>query len=639
MSEPSGPPAREIRPLDVFIDLTSFPVTPAILQGLGAADWNAPQAPRRVTVAVGPGPLRAAPPGWSVKETPGVIGLKAALSAAGRGGAHLLVIVGVPDIEGEALSALRQALDRDPMFGFAVPRLGCAERCCVARLPKHGLGDTSWLPRRAVSELPATEVFVEIASPCVLVASRIAANFDPDVEYQTTAAAMLAYMAAARRAGFRTVLCNRAVVGLQGITCATTPVRPLPDPPQADRDRLAAAVPDLERAWREFRAGSWERFERLRQPPSGDAHARWSLLMDMRNVGPTYNGTTHAAMSIAEALSRASGISGLALLATPQAAAFHEMAARFSGCQVYTDVPDRLFSATLRPSQPWTISEMVDLHRLALFNLYLLLDAISWDVVYPAPSHLDGTWQFLSEHADGLLFDSEFTRRRFVERFPAAGARPNLATLFSCDPADYVRRDVKKGSEPPYILVVGNSLDHKDVRPTVAALASAFPFKPIKALGPADAASTFVTAHHSGRLTEQDVHALYANAEYVVYPSFYEGFGFPVVTALAYGRTVLTRRSSLVDELAAGCPPNGRLITFDRREELVDLLGRLVHGEAVPDQALGAARLNGRTRSWSDVAGEIVSFVDAVVEDPSASRWITREHAVQQLLAYGGSGA
>jgi glycosyltransferase involved in cell wall biosynthesis len=343
-------------------------------------------------------------------------------------------------------------------------------------------------------------------------------------------------------------------------------------------------------------------------------------------------------MSIADALRRTNRIADLALLATPAGAAFHDLHAAFPGCRVYTGAPDRTFSATLRPSQPWTIGEMVDLHQLALFNVYLMLDAISWDVVYPAPRHLDGTWQFLSEHADGLLFDSEFTRRRFLDRFPAADALPNMAVLFSCNPADYVRDDVGMASEAPFILVVGNSLDHKDVRPTVAALASAFPFKRIKALGPADAVSPLVTAQQSGRLTEQEVHALYAHAEYVVYPSFYEGFGFPVVTALGYGRTVLVRRSSLVDELAASCPAGGRLITFDRREELVDLLGRLIHGEEVPDQPLGAGRVNGTVRSWRHAADEIVSFVDALVEDPAASRWIARERAVQQLHAYGAAG-
>ena len=172
--------------LDIFIDLTSTPVTAAALQAITAADWNMPRPPRRVTVAVAPGQLRATPPvpsGSTIRETSGVIGLKAALSAAGRDDAHLLVLVGVPDLDGEAVSALRQALERDTMFGFAVPRVGCADRCCVARLSRHGLGETSWLPRRAVSELPATDVVAEVAAPCVLIAARVAANFDSDLEY------------------------------------------------------------------------------------------------------------------------------------------------------------------------------------------------------------------------------------------------------------------------------------------------------------------------------------------------------------------------------------------------------------------------------------------------------------------------
>ena len=278
---------------------------------------------------------------------------------------------------------------------------------------------------------------------------------------------------------------------------------------------------------------------------------------------------------------------------------------------------------------------MIDLHSVSLFNAYLMLDTISWDVVYAAPPHLEGSWQFLADHADALLFDSDFTRQRFEERFPAGRGVPSLVTHFSFDPSEHVRTDVgSSAGDDPFILVIGNNLDHKDVRQTVETLAAAFPFRHIRVLGPAPAVSPFVTSQHSGGLPEIEVHRLYANAQYVVYPSFYEGFGFPIVTALAYGRTVLARRSSLVDELAAQCGGDGRLIVFERREELAELVGRLVHGEPVPDHPLGASLTNGRPRNWRDVAHDILEFLEPIAREPSRSRWIAREHAVRQLVSH-----
>ena len=71
-------------------------------------------------------------------------------------------------------------------------------------------------------------------------------------------------------------------------------------------------------------------------------------------------------------------------------------------------------------------------------------------------------------------------------------------TLFSFDAREYTQENAAASSAAQFVLVVGNHLDHKDVRQTVATLASAFPYQPIAALGPADTTSPFVTAQPSG---------------------------------------------------------------------------------------------------------------------------------------------
>jgi len=277
---------------------------------------------------------------------------------------------------------------------------------------------------------------------------------------------------------------------------------------------------------------------------------------------------------------------------------------------------------------------MVDLHFAARINAYMMLDAIAWDVLYVAPPRLDGTWQFLSSASDGLLFISDFSRQRFCTRFPKAAARACDVCHLSFDPRDYTRPELIDAPRGDYILVVGNHLDHKDVSATVGALSSAFPFGRIQSLGPSPVRSPRITTHASGNLAEIDVHKLYASAKLVVFPSFYEGFGFPIVTALAYGRTLLARESSLLHEVASQCPPGGRLIAYRQRDDVVDAIGRMLHQERVEEAPIGAA-LNGHAvRSWRDVGVDIERFLQGLVPSVSAASWKSRDELVSQALAF-----
>jgi glycosyltransferase involved in cell wall biosynthesis len=354
----------------------------------------------------------------------------------------------------------------------------------------------------------------------------------------------------------------------------------------------------------------------------------------MRNVRATFNGTAFAAIGAAWGLYQAASDWDVSILAHPEGASFHDFESAFPRWSVHTSEPPSGFNVALRLSQPWHIQEMVDLHLTARINAYLVLDTIAWDVLYVAPPHLDGTWRFLTASADGLLFISDFSHQRFCARFQGAAEGAHAVCHLSFDPDDYARRELIDAPQGDYILVVGNHLDHKDVSATVGALASAFPFERIEALGPSPVRSPRITTHTSGNLAELDVHRLYASAKIVVFPSFYEGFGFPVVTALAYGRTLLARESSLLHEVASQCRPGGRLIAYRQRDEVVDSIGRLLHGERVPELRVGAALTGSPPRSWRQVGLEIDEFLQSLIATASTSSWRARDELVSQALAY-----
>ena len=55
-----------------------------------------------------------------------------------------------------------------------------------------------------------------------------------------------------------------------------------------------------------------------------------------------------------------------------------------------------------------------------------------------------------------------------------------------------------------------------------------------------------------GRIDEEDLPGLFAGAEALLYPTLYEGFGLPVVEAMASGTPVLTSSTSALQEIAGG---------------------------------------------------------------------------------------
>jgi glycosyltransferase involved in cell wall biosynthesis len=143
-----------------------------------------------------------------------------------------------------------------------------------------------------------------------------------------------------------------------------------------------------------------------------------------------------------------------------------------------------------------------------------------------------------------------------------------VAARFADIPRDERERvAVKYGLPRPYLLFLGGEKPHKNVRNVIRAFAEArreraLPHALVLA-GPMPQNRNRVEAliaaldlesrvSRPGVIPEEDLPGLFAAADAFLYPTLYEGFGLPVIEAMACGVPVLTSSTSALQEIAGG---------------------------------------------------------------------------------------
>ena len=553
--------------------------------------------------------------------------LARAIRVAARARRHLVVLLG-PVVPGsELIAELIAGFAQDPMLGTVQPRFAAPATDLIWPIPGADDGQEAipMTSRASLVEFAADVITPELPACCLVLRWELLIGIEPaDQPGRSLMGGLLHLLAYARRLGFRNLIRNRVVLA--------TPLaysEIYPTAPAADVDRLNAIDPNAPGSRREVSDLAQRRAEALLDAAAPDADGRRRLLLDCRGMQPLHNGTTLCALGFLDGFARLETGWDIHVLASAEAADYHDLARRYAGFRHLVDAPRGTYAAAVTLSQPWGIGRVVELHRHALAIAFLMLDSIAWDI-FPGRADIAATWAFIARHADGLFYISHFTRERFNRRFPVAPGVAEAVTHLS------LARDDHLPASPPaepivhQILVFGNHLDHKHVRPTVQLLADAFPFHDIMALGFADAPARNVTAVESGQLPREMLDRLIAGAGVIVFPSFYEGFGLPVVEGLARGRTVVVRRSALWAEIAAHSRLPGRLCEFDDPASLVDGVGRALAGLPMDTLPSGTALADGADPAdWAVCARRLSDLFERRLAHRGLEHWWAREHALR----------
>ncbi len=197
----------------------------------------------------------------------------------------------------------------------------------------------------------------------------------------------------------------------------------------------------------------------------------------------------------------------------------------------------------------------------------VLYDTLPWSASESFPWHVrlrfNGRYRLAARRADRVIVPSRATARdvmrvhslppsRVTVAFP--GPEPRFQPL---PPEHPLVRQAKTGlgiEANPFFLFVGKRSRRRNVPALLEAFARhrvRFPTHRLVFVGPGG--GTMLPGSDSGvvdggHVTEDLLHGLLASARALFYPSNYEGFGLPVVEALACGCPVVTLRNSALTE-------------------------------------------------------------------------------------------
>ena len=222
------------------------------------------------------------------------------------------------------------------------------------------------------------------------------------------------------------------------------------------------------------------------------------------------------------------------------------------------------------------------------------------------------------KRADGLIAISENTRQDAIRLLGVAPER--IETIYPGITEEYF--DAKPvPRERPYALYVGTVEPRKNLDTLLDAwkelkLALRGEFDLVIA-GPAGWASEKTLARvkaettYLGYVPENDLPGLIAGATVFVYPSLYEGFGFPPVQAMAAGVPVLTSNNSCLPEVVGDAAV---LADPNSATEIRDGLTRLLESEAMRGQLAERGRDRARLYRWDRCAVKSLEFFHRIAE-------------------------
>ena len=220
----------------------------------------------------------------------------------------------------------------------------------------------------------------------------------------------------------------------------------------------------------------------------------------------------------------------------------------------------------------------------------------------------------LCSRAQSIFTVSEYSKSRIIDwlNIPANKVI-NVGNGIS---GDFSMSGEKLYGDKKYVLCTGNRKGHKNEKSALAAFSSAelgsdvslvFTGEPSKELMDYAAQLGIEKAiSFAGRLSEAKLAALYRGASVVLFPSYYEGFGLPIVEGFASGVPVVTSNVTSMPEVAGGAAV---LVDPYSIDDIRNGLSKAYYDHDLRNRLIADGLRRAQEFTWEKVADKVKSEV------------------------------
>ncbi|MBP9865375.1 MAG: glycosyltransferase family 4 protein [Candidatus Omnitrophica bacterium] len=244
-----------------------------------------------------------------------------------------------------------------------------------------------------------------------------------------------------------------------------------------------------------------------------------------------------------------------------------------------------------------------------------------------------GRWlPFAVQQSDAIIADSESTRRDLVKHLRVPENKISVVypsgheSFSNTVPADEILKIREKFNlHQPYFIFVGTIEPRKNLARVIRALDRLCKKQPVKLvvvgskdfghgaffnqLG-RDAGEMFRDIIFTGYLEHEELNSLYCGAAALVYPSLYEGFGIPILEAMASGCPVITSNVSSTPEVAGDA---ALLVDPLSDYEIENAMKRVLEEPSLCERLREAAGHQIKKFSWDRTARETLTVYRKVL--------------------------
>jgi len=175
----------------------------------------------------------------------------------------------------------------------------------------------------------------------------------------------------------------------------------------------------------------------------------------------------------------------------------------------------------------------------------------------------------------------------------------------------------------PYLLCVGNRKRHKNEFRQVEAFAKSGAADGLRLVLTGDQTAELADCiernhvtdrvHFMGMVPDAQLPSLYRSAQALVFASLYEGFGLPVLEAMACGTPVVTSNTSALPEVAGGA---ALLVDPTSVEQIAEAMKRIVCDSTLRQQLREKGLTRAAKFSWASTADKVQELLTEYAIQP-----------------------